>query len=710
MKAKGHINGSLVLIAIILLLVAGITYAATQIQRDDIGGSFVVGSVLTPQETILLYDELGPSTSDLVELSFGTGDFDAFGFLLGESTVLFWAQNGGGVAFNLTAEATDVSINGVPSTGGVLSLLMGPAGGDLLPAPENAVTIGPDEAPVALEAGLTFLGTPAELGIDSGDTITFTALFTGEGLFDLPSPTATTVTVVFGGAPENLGVYGTPGCAIIPQHFVCQDAVTDVLAYIDSTTFEVVPLSGVQGWEQIDEFRWRFTLTPGVKFHNGEEWNAAAARAGIDWAGDLNNFQSSAGYTGSSHGDLVDGNDLQVDAVCDEACPIFPRTAFLIGFQAPEWYAGASEEERTSTTVGFGPYTMFGEGLGWTTGDDDVTLEKYSGYVVNALSPNDSSYPTMDEIRMVWNEEPSVRAAMVAAGEADWAFDLALGQQDDVPVFDQGGAAETFVNVFDSIWHPELSKTLVRQALAYATDCEAIVEELYDNFYTCQGTYAPPGTIGVTTRTLAPYPFDPDLAQELLEEANYDPANEVVINVFAGRFFRNVEVAEAQAQNWRDVGVTVVVENLETALWLDVARTGCGRAIDEFADLENPPEDFCLSLPPGPPLFASPNSYQLNPSLETLDFGRATNRMNCLDSNAKFCDTVSVQPLIGPALAASMAEGREALMTELVDIAYDEMIVYTYFNAEVFYGVSADLNWTPRFDRRLRVNQWSFSP
>ena len=78
MKAKGHINGSLVLIAIILLLVAGITYAATQIQRDDIGGSFVVGKVQTPQETILLYDELGPSTSDLVELSFGTGDFDAF--------------------------------------------------------------------------------------------------------------------------------------------------------------------------------------------------------------------------------------------------------------------------------------------------------------------------------------------------------------------------------------------------------------------------------------------------------------------------------------------------------------------------------------------------------------------------------------------------------------------------------------------------------
>ena len=191
MKAKGHINGSLVLIAIILLLVAGITCAATQIQRDDIGGSFVVGKVQTPQETILLYDELGPSTSDLVELSFGTGDFDAFGFLLGESTLLFWAQNGGGTPFDLTAQAVDVNINGAPATGDILVLLMGPAGGELLPSPENVIAIGTGDPPVALEAGLAFLGTPAELGIDTGDSITFTALFTGEGLLPVPGPVPT---------------------------------------------------------------------------------------------------------------------------------------------------------------------------------------------------------------------------------------------------------------------------------------------------------------------------------------------------------------------------------------------------------------------------------------------------------------------------------------------------------------------------------------
>ena len=514
------------------------------------------------------------------------------------------------------------------------------------------------------------------------------------------------VTLVFGGSPENLGVYGTPGCAIIPQHFPCQDAATDVLAYIDSTTFEVVPLSGVQGWEQIDVDRWRFTLTPGVKFHNGEEWNAAAAIGGINWAGDEGNGQASSGYTGASHGELVDGEDLQVDVVCDDPCPIFPKTAFLIGFQAPEWFANATEAEKVGTTVGFGPYEI----TEWDRGID-VTMEKYADYIPNALAPNDANAPTIDIIKMVWREENIVRAAMVDVGEADWVIDLGVDQGDLVPVFSHGGAAETFVNVFDTIWHPELSKSLVRQALSYATDCDSIVKELYDDFYECQGTYAPPGTLGVTARTLAPYPFDPDLAEELLEEANYDPANEVVINVFAGRFFRNVEVAEAQAQMWRDVGVTVSVENLETAKWLDVARTGCGRAWRELGDHdeENLPDDFdfCLHHEPGPECFCQPNTYQLNPSLETLDFARALNRMDCFDAGAKFCDPVNIQPLIGPARSAE-GDDRLAKMTELVDFAYDDAIIYTYFNAEVFYGSAEDLIWEPRFDRRLRVNQWTF--
>jgi len=518
-----------------------------------------------------------------------------------------------------------------------------------------------------------------------------------------------TVTMVFGDEPIFLGTWGEPGCRIIPSHFPCMDGATDPLTYIDSTNFETVPMSGTEGWEQIDPDRWRFTLRDGVKFHNGEEWNAAAAAQGIDMVSNLAFGNASISYTGNLLPTEVVDN-MTVDVVCENPCPILPKTAFLLWWQAPDWFASANETERASTTVGFGPFKMIGEGLGWRRGLD-VTMEAYDDYLPNPQSPNDTRAPTIDEVKMLWRGEPLVRAAMVQVGEADWAFDIGLDLQDDVPVFDHGGAAETFVNVFDTIWTPELKKLKVRQALAHATDCDTLVDTFYDGFYECHGHGAPPGTLGLTARNSAQYEFNPTLARQLLEEAGYDSANEIIINVFGGRFFRNVEVAEAQAQMWREVGVNAKIQVLETANWIERSRTGCGRATKYyFVDNDLPvPDDFCLSEPPGPPLFGFPHSYQLNPSLEALDLSRFVgSRMDCRGSGAKFCDPVNVQPLIDPCLAATGA-ARATCMTELADIAYDQVLMYTYFNAEVFYGVSEDLVWSPRFDRRPRVNQWDIN-
>ncbi|MCE2466311.1 MAG: hypothetical protein J4G01_09670 [Dehalococcoidia bacterium] len=534
-----------------------------------------------------------------------------------------------------------------------------------------------------------------------------------EGVTATPEPAKSSLTMLFGVVPTVLGVWGSdsvagdsltgPGCTISPVHAVCQDLATDVLTYIDSTTFEVVPLSGTQGWEQVDSNRWRFSLTPGVKFHNGEPWNAAAAKQGIDIQGTESIGQASHSYTGTISGEVVD--DLTVDVVCEVDCPILPRSAFLIGFQAPGWWNSASNLERTEKTIGFGPYVQVEHRRG-----RHIYMEKYEDYVPNPMAPNDAQAPTIDEIFVETRSEALVRATMVEVGEADWAMNLNLAHKDRVPVFKTGGAAETFVLVHDTIWHPELSKRDVRLALAHATDCDLIVEQFYEGLFTCQGTYAPPGTLGATDRTMAQYEYDPDLARQLLADANYDPANSITINVFEGRYPNNVELSEAQVGMWQDVGISGNVVVLETGRWLDVARTGCGRAWREVKG-DDPGDSYCLDVPPGPPCFCQPNSFQLNPSLETLDFARALGRMDCNDSGSKFCDPVNVQPLLDPARAARLdgSPSRQELMEQLVDIAYDEAIIYTYFDALVFYGSSADLDWETRFDRRMRPNNWTLN-
>jgi ABC-type transport system substrate-binding protein len=106
-----------------------------------------------------------------------------------------------------------------------------------------------------------------------------------------------------------------------------------------------VLLSGFTKYEQIEPNRWRYTLREGVKFHNGEPWNAEAAKVGIDYNGITTNPGTSVNYTGSKHGELVPGEDMMVDVVCDDPYPIYPRTAIFDKFLAP---SGMSQPPKRS--------------------------------------------------------------------------------------------------------------------------------------------------------------------------------------------------------------------------------------------------------------------------------------------------------------------------------------------------------------------------
>ena len=169
MTMRLTIKTGIVLAGIVLLLSAGIAYAL-QIQRDDIEGSFAIGEVQTAQDTILLYSQIEPSTGDLTELAFGSGDIDAFGFFVTPPRIPFWAANGGGIPFELTLEATDIVLHrpgtgDTPLTGDMIALLMGPSGGELLPSPDHATLMNSGGEPVALEAGLRVARHPSRSGV-----------------------------------------------------------------------------------------------------------------------------------------------------------------------------------------------------------------------------------------------------------------------------------------------------------------------------------------------------------------------------------------------------------------------------------------------------------------------------------------------------------------------------------------------------------------
>ena len=520
----------------------------------------------------------------------------------------------------------------------------------------------------------------------------------------VPTPTPSsmesardTVILVTNGEPDQLGAF-SQGCSGNVPSLVCEDVASDPLTWIDSTSFELVPLSGVESWSQEAPDRWRFNLRDGVTFHNGEKWNAAAAKLGIDYHGDIataGHGTGSYGFHGAITGKVVD--DLTVDVVCKIKCPIFPRSAMFLKFQAPEWWETSDEDTRETTTIGFGPYKI----VEWKRGIE-VELEAFENYQPNTSF--DSQAPTIQRAFQVWRNEELVRASMLAAGEADLAFEIGNENIDRVPKFRSERNNEVYLLVADNIWHPELKKKQVREALNLAIDCETLMETLYDGLQECWGTLSQEGTVGVTQENSAPYGYDPARARELLAEAGYDPNNEVRINSRQGRIFRDVELWEAVVTMWRDVGVNAELQIMEPGQARDVRRSGCGFYGEEALQ--------CANFEPAGPVFASTHLYETATSNESLDMQRhLLQRASCFNVNSRVCNLVpGLEDDIADAISTPEGPERNAKMERLTTIIHDEFWFIPMFQVVTIYGLSEHLEWTPRYDPRTRINTMRLTP
>ena len=92
-----------------------------------------------------------------------------------------------------------------------------------------------------------------------------------------------------------------------------------------------------------------------------------------------------------------------------------------------------------------------------------------------------------------------------------------------------GTSAESYSLTVNTVWHPELKKKKVREAMVHAVNCQQMIETLFGGYTTCRGNIIWPGIIGATEANTAPYEFNPALSRQLLEEANYNPDNLMTI-------------------------------------------------------------------------------------------------------------------------------------------------------------------------------------
>ena len=515
-------------------------------------------------------------------------------------------------------------------------------------------------------------------------------------------PAKNHATIVTEAEPAAVGMW-SEGCSAEIHSMGCTDFVSDFLTWLDDRTAEIVPLSGVVDWEQIDTHRWQFNLREGVKFHNGAPWNAAAAKYGIEYNANPENPSASVTWTGPfMEAEVID--DLTFHAVCPNPCPIYPRTALFADFQDPGWFESATEEEKATNSIGFGPYKIIGYEPGVKT-----DFEIYEDYL-----PNENWFaqaPSIQYITHTYRGEAPVRSAMIQTGEAHWAADIGFEEVENVA--NSGGktvsgkTAEVYTLVLDTVFHPELSKQKVRLALTHAIDCQTMLDSFFEGRIPCHNAISMNGTVGITEANSKWREYDPELARQLLAEAGYDPANEININTRPGSNIRGLEIMEATIQFWRDVGVTA---NLNSHGDLGAARevqnSGCGQFTNEPGYRET--MDCAGREPPGP-AYVSGHAYEVATSNEILDMQRFNNsRLSCFSRSSRHC-TPEFEAWKTEANSIPEGPERTKAMEEIADYAYEQAVFLPFFEVVYVYGLAGDIEWQPYYAPRLRGNTMRFT-
>ncbi len=321
------------------------------------------------------------------------------------------------------------------------------------------------------------------------------------------------------------------------------------------------------------------TLREGVMFHNGEEFTAedfvATYRRFVDsdyeyYAGD--DYVSAYGpFTLGSWIDeiQVDGDYSMTIQLTQSYAPFLRNLAM---FAASVHSLAAIEEygtELSSNPVGTGPFQL----SNLDDANELIRLEANSEYWGEG--------PNVDEVVFVTIGQNSTRAQSLASGELD-IID-GLGAQSSVQVENASNAnlvRTEGINIgymaFNMASREEFRDRRVRQAVSHAINTEAIVNEIYSGFATQASQPLPPNVLGHND-DIDPYPYDPEEAQRLLEEAGYGDGFSFELATFQNPRGYNpspIQTAETVASNLGDVGIEVDINQQSFGPFLEYTAQG----------------------------------------------------------------------------------------------------------------------------------------
>ncbi len=308
----------------------------------------------------------------------------------------------------------------------------------------------------------------------------------------------------------------------------------------------VVPALAEDWSVAADGNAWQFRLRQGVRFHNGDPFDAESVKFTIERAIDPGiKATISSEVAGIAGADMIDSHTVVIRT---------KQPDIMLPSRLGELYGGMLSPSHTRATDpatlaiqpnGTGPFLL----TEWLK-NERLVLQANSNYWRGAAGVSRIT------VRPILEE--AARVAALQTGEVDFISNVPYERVTELEadpnlVVKTVATPRVFFVGIDPRAQP-FNDVRVRQALNHAVDVDAICNTLYLGYATRIATAVPSAAWGFDAN-VTPYQYNPNRARELLAQAGYPNGFTTEFDAFTGSIADHSKAAEAIVEYLRQVGV-----------------------------------------------------------------------------------------------------------------------------------------------------------
>ena len=328
-------------------------------------------------------------------------------------------------------------------------------------------------------------------------------------------------------------------------------------------------------WKTLDDNTWELKLRQGVKFHNGEPFDANAVKFSFARYVDPSIKNGYATLLKPvSEVQVVDDYTVHIKTN-DPFAELINTLSEYVEMLPPKAAAIANTDSFLKNLVGTGPYKF----VSWNANDK---------FVVQAAGPHWSGQPLMQQVVFRPIPDSTARISEIKSGGVDIITNVSPLLVNTVQN-SQGVSLAKAINPGSIILIPNLlnnpafKSKQVRQALNYAIDKDSLIKVLLQGAAVPLSSPFAKGVPGGYVESLKPYPYDPEKAKALLKEGGYPNGFKISFKAPNGRYLQDKQIADAIAGQLAKVGVTADLEAIE---WSTYVQGIIGRKYELFLLLQ----------------------------------------------------------------------------------------------------------------------------